>query len=355
MQALVGIHVGLEQATTLVADPDGRIVSLARAAIPTHRPEPGKVEQEPDDWWRAVASTCRQALKDADVSDFAGVGLASQPNCVVAVDSRGHPLGRALIATDRRAAAVAADLLTRFEPLDVQRRTGSRISATQATIKMAWASRHWDLFQRCRQALSAGGFVGQRLTGRSFLDRTQASVSGFLDVHSRQYAVDHLQALGVPAGKLPSLVDPFEKVGRITSAAAADTGLRAGLWLAGGLSEPAACALAAGLAEPGQALVLPGGELLVCSAHPVADAQARTYTCLHTLPQRWLVVADGEAPIAEQLDWLTAAGAPARELALFGKDALDEAELADCARRGLGLQVLDIEAPEALGAALAAG
>ncbi len=53
----------------------------------------------------------------------------------------------------------------------------------------------------------------ERLTGRRVAERTNASTTGLLDVHTGEWDTELAATLGIPASVLPPLVDPGETVG----------------------------------------------------------------------------------------------------------------------------------------------
>jgi len=56
----------------------------------------------------------------------------------------------------------------------------------------------------------------ERLTGRRVAERTNASTTGLLDVHTGEWDTELAATLGIPASVLPSLVEPGETVGLAT-------------------------------------------------------------------------------------------------------------------------------------------
>jgi xylulokinase len=91
VEALLGINVGTTGTTCLIMGDRGQVLSRAYAQTGLQTPGPDQVEQDPDDWWKAVSATCREALDQAKGPDIAAVGLSGQTNAVVPVDSNGRP------------------------------------------------------------------------------------------------------------------------------------------------------------------------------------------------------------------------------------------------------------------------
>ena len=319
MEALLGINVGTTGTTSLIMDARGQVLGRAYAQTGLQTPGPDRVEQDPDEWWRAVSATCREALDMAKGPDIAAVGLSGQTNAVVPVDSSGRPLGPAMIWMDRRASNEAQQVHLKAGAQEVASRLGVRIDPFYAYIKMIWAHSNWEAFRRCRLSMSSSGWICQRLTGRAVIDRTQASAAGLVRLQEEKIAVDFLKNIGVPVGKLPPLVPPEEVVGQVSSAAAADTGLKAGTPVVAGLCDVAANALAAGTNRRGDANLKLGtaSDLTVCTDRPLPDEQGRTVAYRHALDDLWMAVA-GESAGGSVHRWFAEG--------LYGEDAYGEME-----------------------------
>ena len=314
MEALLGINVGTTGTTCLIMDARGQVLGRGYMQYGLQTPGPDQVEQDPDEWWKAVSATCREALDMAKGPDIAAVGLSGQTNAVIPVDSSGRPLGPAMIWMDRRAQDEARQVRLKAGVKEVATRLGVRIDPFYAYIKLIWAHTNWEAFRRCRLSMSSSGWICQRLTGRAVIDRTQASAAGLVRLQEEKIAVDFLKNIGVPVGKLPPLVPPEEVVGQVSSAAAADTGLKAGTPVVAGLCDVAANALAAGTNRRGDANLKLGtvSDLTVCTDRPLPDEQGRTVAYRHALPDLWMAVA-GESAGGSVHRWFAEG--------LYGEDA----------------------------------
>ena len=110
---LLGIDIGTSSCKVAVFNEDGRVVAQASADYPLYYPEPGWVEQDPEEWWACVCQAVRQCLKDGDVDPelIAGIGLAGQGWSAIPVDVEGNVLQRTPIWLDTRAADLSRRVL----------------------------------------------------------------------------------------------------------------------------------------------------------------------------------------------------------------------------------------------------
>ena len=62
-------------------------------------PKPGWAEQDPDEWWRAMATVSRSLFSEFDLTPntLRAIGVTAQMSGLVVVDSHGRPLRKALV------------------------------------------------------------------------------------------------------------------------------------------------------------------------------------------------------------------------------------------------------------------
>lgn len=139
--------------------------------------------------------------------------------------------------------------------------------------------------------------LAERLTGRRVAERTNASTTGLLDVHTGEWDLSLAEALGIPSRILPPLVDPGETIGH----APVDVG--AVPVIAVGSHDTASAVVAVPLSTPDAAYISCGTWGLVGLELPApivsADARAANFTneggvdgrvrFLHNVTGLWLL------------------------------------------------------------------
>ena len=75
-QYIVAHDVGTGGNKAVLADTEGRTYASAFQPYAVHYPRPDWAEQEPEDWWHAVATTTRQVLERSGVAPRALQHLA---------------------------------------------------------------------------------------------------------------------------------------------------------------------------------------------------------------------------------------------------------------------------------------
>lgn len=106
---LLSIDQGTTSSRAILFDREGRSAGIAQEEFPQHFPHDGWVEHDPEDLWRSVQRTCRQALENAGltVRDVAAIGITNQRETALLWDRRsGKPIHNAIVWQDRRTANV---------------------------------------------------------------------------------------------------------------------------------------------------------------------------------------------------------------------------------------------------------
>ena len=280
---VLGIDLGTSQVKALVMGADGEILGRGRAGYPVTAPTGARAETEPEDWWRGTVAAVREALADAAAGgtpsgrggdaeaggdagasgglEVAAVGIDGQMHGVVLAGEDGTPVRPAILWLDRRASA-EADRYERL-PAELTAPLGNRASAGMAGPVLCWLGRHEpDALRRARWALQPKDWVRLRLTGLAATEPTDASGTLLFDLVRGTWAGALIEALGLPAEKLPPILEPTEVAGRLKPEPAGELGVPPGIPVATGAADTAdrerGAAVRPGRGGPGRALLTVG-------------------------------------------------------------------------------------------------
>jgi xylulokinase len=183
--------------------------------IATQRPEPGFVEQAPEDWVSATLTGLARVLDGVPLDAVEGIGLCSQVNSHVFVAADGKALAPAIVWQDGRCAedAVMLDRLVSEEARLKWWGAPLPIDSSHALSRMAWMARAYpEIWRRTRWVMAPKDYCLLALTGEVCAD----PLSSFGVVDSSLRYVDELIALVPGAAKrLPPLLGPTVVAGRI--------------------------------------------------------------------------------------------------------------------------------------------
>ena len=305
-ELLLGIDAGQTVAKAVLARPDGRQVAAAAAATRTSSPRPRWQERDMDELWAQVAAAVRDCLTSAGVDGaaVASVGVCGHNDGLHLVDAALRPVRPAVLATDSRAIAEAAQFGHGERARQALALTGQLPFPGSPAMVLRWLrAAEPERFGAIAWVLFCKDWIRLQLTGEVATDPTEASAS-FTDVHSQGYSADVLDLLDLaelrPA--LPPLLGCWEVAGEVTAAAAEATGLAAGTPVVTGAHDVDAAALGLGAVRTGATSAVLG---TFCINQVVGDApqldprwQARAFL----RPGRWLHMSTSPAG-AVNLDW----------------------------------------------------
>ncbi|MFF8831068.1 FGGY-family carbohydrate kinase [Streptomyces sp. NPDC015131] len=310
----LGLDLGTQSARAVAVDGTGRLVAAASRPL-TGRRDGARHEQDPEQWWEALAAACREALAGIAPERISGLAVDATSGTVLLADRSGRPLTPGLMYDDGRARAYTA----RADEAGaaVWRALGyGRMQPSWALPKLLWLLDNTD-FPDAR-LLHQADLITWRLAGHQVpADASHALKTGYHLVEER-WPDTELARAGVPAGLLPDVVRPGTVLGTVCAGAAAATGIPAGTPIVAGTTDGCAAQIGAGALTPGAWNSVLGTTLVLkgASRHLVQDPGGVVY-CHRGPGDLWLpggASSSGAGAVARRfpgadLDALTAAAA----------------------------------------------
>ncbi|MEU3478173.1 FGGY family carbohydrate kinase [Streptomyces sp. NPDC033754] len=176
---VIGVDSSTQSTKAVAVDAGtGELLAVGRAPH-TVTGTGGARESDPDEWWTALVTAVRAAVRGAGVpaGSVTGIAVAGQQHGLVTLGPDGRPLRPALLWNDTRsapqAAALAADL---GGPESWLERTGSVPVASMTAAKWQWLREH----EPAHAAATTGvrlphDYLTERLTGHAVTDPGDAS------------------------------------------------------------------------------------------------------------------------------------------------------------------------------------
>ncbi|MEM6796745.1 MAG: xylulokinase [Acidobacteriota bacterium] len=295
------VFLGLDVSTTatkaLVLDETGAQRAVASSPYGLETPRPLWAEQDPEQWWRAAQGSIREALKRAGAraEDVLGVGLTGQMHGLVLLGEADEVLRPAILWNDQRSARECGSIRRRAGGLEaLVRITGNDAFPGFTAPKILWVREHEpEIYRRIRRVLLPKDFVRLRLTGAAASDRAGAGGTLLLDLETRDWSGELLQALDIPRRWLPATHEGTAQTGEVSARAASLTGLRAGTPVFAGGGDQAAQAVGVGVVNPGATAALTlgtSGVVFAACDRPVTEPEGRLHAFPHALAERWHVM-----------------------------------------------------------------
>jgi ribulokinase len=343
MHLVIGVDGGTESLRAHVFDCEGCDRGGAKAAYATSFPSPGRAEQDPRDWWQALAQAVRGAVQaaGADPRDIGALALDTTSATVVLADEAGEALRPALLWMDVRAGDEAdAVLATGADALELNCAGAGPVSAEWMIPKALWLKRHEPAnYARAARVFEYQDYLVRKLTGRDACALT--NVAARWHYRSRAGGWPHalLAALGLDdlVGKWPAAVlAPGTVIGPLTPSAAAHLGLAPSTLVVQGGIDAFIAMIGLGVSRPRQLALITGSShlQLALAERPTsvpglwgsyADA---VYPDLH-------VIEGGQSATGSMIAWLLRLTGADADLAALDREAVAIAPGSD------GLVVLD--------------
>ena len=291
MKVLLGIDYGTGGCKVTAIDETGKFVGEASTEYVTHHEHPGWSEQEPEDWWTALcASLGKLAEKGVDLSQVAACALDGSTHNAVLMDADYNPIRRTIMWTDQRATAECAALKAEW---------GEKVFAacyqmpapTWTLPQMMWLKAHEPgVLEKTEHVLFVKDYIRWRLTGKAATDYIEAQGTLFFDLRKMAWSEELVALAGLKPSAMPEVIRPTDVVGGVTAAAAAATGLPAGMPVVCGSSDSAVEDYGAGAVEPGDLIIKLATAGNVNSMTAEAHPHPKTLTYSHIVPGMWYSV-----------------------------------------------------------------
>ncbi len=292
---LFGVDLGTQTTKAALYRTDGHCIAAAEVDVPLRHPAPGVVEQDASDFYATAAATVRRCLaeSDADPRQVAGIAFAGQMAGIGSVDERFRPAAPFDSWLDTRCRPYIAALEAKHGPR-ITALTGCSPTCNHGP-KILWLAHERPAdYARVAKFVTPSAYVAGALAGLrgddAFMDYTYLHFTALADAQAGAWSPELVAVLGVDHRRLPRIVAPWERIGSVDEAAAADFGLAPGTPIAAGLGDTAAGALGAGCVQPGMLLDTAGTAAVLagCTDRFVADTEQRALLTMRSaVPGLW--------------------------------------------------------------------
>ncbi len=285
-QFLLAHDLGTSGNKATLYDTNGVLIDSLVREYPTYYEHSGCVEQDADDWWKAVCESTRLLLEKAGVSacEVACVSFSAQMMGCLIVDKSGAPLRRMLIWADTRSSIQEKYMLERVGLENGYKITGHRISASYSAAKLLWVrDNEPEAYKKASKMLHAKEYIIFKLTGEIVTEYSDASGTNLLDISKKEWSDELLRAFEIPRALLPDLYPSTHIAGKVTPEAASLCGLLEGTPVVIGGGDGSCACVGAGVVKAGKVYNVVGSSSWISTASnaPYFDPLMRTFNWVH--------------------------------------------------------------------------
>jgi xylulokinase len=320
-ELLVAADVGTTSVKVGLVDRHLSILAAVREDIVLSYPQPNRVEQDPEDWWRALCRAVRVLLRNHPETSrkIGGIVLAAQMCGVVAADEDGRPLRPCMVWLDKRAGALMRSSIGGWPKIagynaiqllrSIQITNGApSLNGMDPTAKMMWLRQaEPEIWANTAKLLDVKDWLLHRATGRFCTTADSAHLTWMLDTRGGKaiWSPELMKRYGIPREKLPDIIGGTDIVGSLTPPAAAELGMPAGLPVVAGCGDVCAAAIGSGATGDGELHVSLGTSAWIGGFYPGRRLSITESFATITSPagNRPLLIATQECAGA-CLDWL---------------------------------------------------
>ncbi|HEV2636965.1 MAG TPA: FGGY-family carbohydrate kinase [Actinocrinis sp.] len=262
---VLGVDLGTGGPKVAVADTAGTLLGHEAERVAVRFLPGGGAEQDPDDWWTAVAAATARLLARLDLpaERIAALCFSAQWGGTVPVDADGVATHPAVIWMDSRGAAHSRRIAgggitvpgTGYNARKLRRWLSRTGGAPTLTGKDPVGQSHFlrterpEAYAAARWLLDVPEYLTMRATGRAVAAYDTAVLRWCTDNRDAsrvRWDAPLIRRCGLDPAKLPDLVAPGTIVGTLTPKAAADLGLHPGVQVVAGTGDTTAAAIGAG-------------------------------------------------------------------------------------------------------------
>ena len=296
MTVAIGIDVGTTGARAVAVDERGAVVSARTDEYPLLTPRPRWTEQDPEEWWRAsreVLAAVRAATGAAG-HDVVAIGLSGQMHGSVFLDRSGDVIRPALLWNDQRTGPQCDEITRRVGAGRLVEITGNPALTGFQAPKVLWVRDEEPAnYGRVAHVLLPKDYVRYRLANELATDASDAAGTLFLDLRTRTWSGDVLDALDVPASWLPEVFESPDVAGKLAEDVAAELGLAAGIPVAAGGGDNAAAAIGTAVTREGvmSSSIGTSGVLFAHAKGAAIDPSGRVHAFADSVPGGYCLLA----------------------------------------------------------------
>jgi xylulokinase len=299
-------NLGTTGDKAVVYDEKGRIISSWLSLYRVIYKEGNEVEQDPNDWWRAVCESTRKVMRGINEKSIAVVTFSGQMMGCLCLDKAGDPIGNAIIWADMRSDKESKQLASQIDENLFFHITGHKMSASYTLSKLLWIMNHRpEQFAKTSKVVQAKDYIVYRLTGEIVTDYSDASGTNLFNLTKREWSRTLTSIIGISPKILPDAIPSTEIAGHVTLEASIATGLLPGTPVVIGAGDGVCAAIGGGCTTDEDAYLYYGSSAWIgmTKKTPYWEPQMRTFNWAFIQPDQASPCGTMQAA-GSSLDWL---------------------------------------------------
>lgn len=292
MAHFLGLDISTTSSKALLIDQKGQDLGISSNSHSLSTPKPLWSEQDPEQWWEAVAQSIRDVLDQTGISSSSieAVGLTGQMHGLVILNENGNVLRPAILWNDQRCQSQCDEIHRRIGKERFIQISGNVALTGFTAPKILWvAENEPEVYAQAKHVLLPKDFIRYKLTGNFAMDKADGSGTVLFDLKARNWSDDLLKELGIPRVWMPLTFEGTEVTGCVSKTAAELTGLKQGTPVVAGGGDQEAGAVGVGAVDPSVIGLTVGtsGVIFATTSEPLIESEGRLHAFCHAVPVLW--------------------------------------------------------------------
>ena len=289
MKYLIGFDIGSSSVkATLLEIASGKTIASAfspSSEMPMQSSQPGFAEQDPEMWWRELVNAMNKLHQQVSFNgdEAAAIGIAYQMHGLVCVDKNLKPLRPSIIWCDSRAVKIGDKA---FEELGEKYCLKNFLNSPGnfTASKLRWVKKNEpDIYKNIYKIMLPGDYIAMKLTSEPATTISGLSEGIIWNFKKDKIASDLLKYYGINEELVSPLVQTFGEQGRLSSTAATELKLKAGIPVSYRAGDQPNNAFSLNVSQPGEVAATAGTSGVVYGIidKPNYDPKSRVNTFVH--------------------------------------------------------------------------
>ncbi len=254
--------------------------------------QPGGSEFNAEEFWDILSNLIRRTIKKAgiDPAQIIAVSSTSQREGVVFLDKNGKEL-YAGPNLDMRAPRNSSEFEAQFAE-SIHASSGHWPMPMFLPYRLLWFKENKpEIYEKIDSIVLLNNWILFRLSGERITDPSNGVETLLVDLKKRDWNSPLIKELGFPERYFPPVYESGTFIGKVTTKAAAETGLSAGTAVVSGGADSQCGLLGNGAVAEGEIGVTLGtyGPLQMVLNNPVIAKPELTWSGCHVVPNTWVI------------------------------------------------------------------
>lgn len=291
-ETILGLDIGTASTKAVLFDLAGAELLAVEQAYHLHSPQPGWVEQDPEEVWQALVAVLRTVVERAGTRRrILALTLAAQGGSVIPATAGGRPIYPMITWMDGRAEEVVKQWQAEGLEARIKHISGWSLHPGLPLPVIAWLRRFRPgVFAEAERYLGINDFLTYRLTGRFCTNLSSGTEMQLVEVGAGRWSQELCNLAGIRPEQLSDLAQAGKVIGPLTPEAGRLTGLPETTLVVNGGHDQCCTALALGMIAPGKLMLACGTAWVITGVveTPAVEVAGMDLN-FHVVPGRWTI------------------------------------------------------------------